>query len=72
MQVIKEGEKKEEYSGPYDSICGARLPRGVDPHSVPSEELSAALGLYFALTPTNYCVNNYTHSVVNLFGMPCS
>ncbi|KAF8679227.1 hypothetical protein HU200_046001 [Digitaria exilis] len=43
-RVIKEGEKKEEYSGPYDSICGARLPRGLDPHSVPSEELSAALG----------------------------
>ncbi|CAM0144686.1 unnamed protein product [Urochloa decumbens] len=42
--VIKEGEKKEDYSGPYDSICGARLPRGLDPHSVPSEELSAALG----------------------------
>ncbi|CAN6226174.1 unnamed protein product [Urochloa humidicola] len=43
-RVIKEGEKKEDYSGPYDSICGARLPRGLDPHSVPSEELSAALG----------------------------
>ncbi|XP_066398120.1 uncharacterized protein [Miscanthus floridulus] len=43
-RVIKEGEKKDDYSGPYDSICGARLPRGLDPHSIPSEELSASLG----------------------------
>jgi hypothetical protein len=43
-RIIKEGEKKEDYSGPYDSICGVRLPRGLDPHSVPAEELSAALG----------------------------
>ncbi|ONM59848.1 DNA-directed RNA polymerase II protein [Zea mays] len=42
--VIKEGEKKDNYSGPYDSICGARLPRGLDPHSIPAEELSASLG----------------------------
>ncbi|OEL34935.1 hypothetical protein BAE44_0004048 [Dichanthelium oligosanthes] len=61
-RVIKEGEKKEDYSGPYDSICGARLPRGLDPHSVPSEELSAALGLYFALIPTNRCPNDYIPS----------
>ncbi|WVZ66759.1 hypothetical protein U9M48_015940 [Paspalum notatum var. saurae] len=43
-RVIKEGEKKDDSSGPYDSICGARLPRGLDPHSIPSEELSASLG----------------------------
>jgi len=43
-RVIKEGEKKEDYCGPYDSICGVRLPRGLDPHSVPAEELSASLG----------------------------
>ncbi|XP_039833649.1 uncharacterized protein LOC120694552 [Panicum virgatum] len=43
-RVIKEGERKEDYSGPYDSICGVRLPRGLDPHSVPAEELSASLG----------------------------
>ncbi|GJN33164.1 hypothetical protein PR202_gb21731 [Eleusine coracana subsp. coracana] len=46
VTVIKDGEKKGNYSGPYDSICGARLPRGLDPHSVPSEELSASLGLH--------------------------
>ncbi|GLT41389.1 hypothetical protein SLA2020_154560 [Shorea laevis] len=28
----------------YDLICNARLPRGLDPHSVPSEELAASLG----------------------------
>ncbi|KAJ1291978.1 hypothetical protein BS78_02G357800 [Paspalum vaginatum] len=43
-RVIKEGEKKDDSNGPYDSICGARLPRGLDPHSLPSEELSASLG----------------------------
>ncbi|TVU02447.1 hypothetical protein EJB05_52065, partial [Eragrostis curvula] len=48
-RVIKEGEKKGDYSGPYDSICGARLPRGLDPHSVPSEELSASLGYMLQL-----------------------
>ncbi|CAL9173990.1 unnamed protein product [Musa hybrid cultivar] len=31
-------------NGPYDQICNARLPRGLDPHSVPSEELAASLG----------------------------
>ncbi|KAL6841717.1 hypothetical protein ACP4OV_028229 [Aristida adscensionis] len=43
-RVIKDGERKDGYSGPYDSICGARLPRGLDPHSVPAEELSTSLG----------------------------
>jgi len=43
-RVIKEGEKKDGYNGPYDSICGVRLPRGLDPHSISSEELSASLG----------------------------
>ncbi|KAG9138694.1 hypothetical protein Leryth_024438 [Lithospermum erythrorhizon] len=38
-----EGENKEG-NGPYDAICNARLPRGLDPHSVPSEELAASLG----------------------------
>ena len=39
-----DGERKDGYSGPYDTICNARLPRGLDPHSVPSEELAASLG----------------------------
>ncbi|KAH0452796.1 hypothetical protein IEQ34_017120 [Dendrobium chrysotoxum] len=35
--------------GSYDTICGARLPRGLDPHSVPSDELSASLGYMIQL-----------------------
>ncbi|XP_009780558.1 uncharacterized protein [Nicotiana sylvestris] len=43
-RVIVDGEKKDTLSGQYDSICNARLPRGLDPHSVPSNELGASLG----------------------------
>ncbi|EPS59664.1 hypothetical protein M569_15141, partial [Genlisea aurea] len=37
------GESNDNYNGEYDTICNARLPRGLDPHSVPSDELSASL-----------------------------
>ncbi|OVA10445.1 UV radiation resistance protein/autophagy-related protein 14 [Macleaya cordata] len=43
-RVNLDGERKDGFSGPYDQICNARLPRGLDPHSVPSEELAASLG----------------------------
>ncbi|KAJ3673341.1 hypothetical protein LUZ60_006715 [Juncus effusus] len=43
-RVNSDEEKKEGYNGPYDQICFARLPKGLDPHSVPSEELAASLG----------------------------
>ncbi|EHA8589078.1 hypothetical protein COCNU_scaffold007924G000010 [Cocos nucifera] len=43
-RVNLDGERKDGSSGPYDQICNARLPRGLDPHSVPSEELAASLG----------------------------
>lgn len=43
-RVVIEGEKGDDCSGQYDQICNARLPRTLDPHSVPSEELSASLG----------------------------
>lgn len=43
-RVFIDGERKDGYSGPYDTICNARLPRGLDPHSVPSDELAASLG----------------------------
>ncbi|XP_051123770.1 uncharacterized protein LOC127246424 [Andrographis paniculata] len=43
-RVSVDGENNEGYSGQYDTICNARLPRGLDPHSVPSEELAASLG----------------------------
>ncbi|KZV40575.1 hypothetical protein F511_36444 [Dorcoceras hygrometricum] len=39
-----EEERKDGNKGDYDSICNARLPRGLDPHSVPSTELAASLG----------------------------
>ncbi|KAM7263859.1 hypothetical protein ACFE04_001542 [Oxalis oulophora] len=41
---LSEGERKDGTNGQYDQICNARLPRGLDPHSVPSEELAASLG----------------------------
>ncbi|KAI8014543.1 hypothetical protein LOK49_LG05G02890 [Camellia lanceoleosa] len=37
-------ERKDGSSGQYDQICNAHLPRGLDPHSIPSEELAASLG----------------------------
>lgn len=43
-RVTLEGERKDGSSVQYDQICNARLPRGLDPHSVPSEELAASLG----------------------------
>ncbi|KAG8633407.1 uncharacterized protein LOC110606739 isoform X1 [Manihot esculenta] len=43
-RVNIEGERKDGTNGQYDQICNARLPRGLDPHSVPSEELAASLG----------------------------
>ncbi|PIA33339.1 hypothetical protein AQUCO_04100038v1 [Aquilegia coerulea] len=43
-RVIVDGDRKDGSNGQYDQICNARLPRGLDPHSVPSEELAASLG----------------------------
>ncbi|KAJ4701244.1 putative DNA-directed RNA polymerase II [Melia azedarach] len=43
-RVNIDGERSDGSSGQYDQICGARLPRGFDPHSVPSDELAASLG----------------------------
>uniref|UniRef100_A0A3Q7G814 DNA-directed RNA polymerase II protein n=1 Tax=Solanum lycopersicum TaxID=4081 RepID=A0A3Q7G814_SOLLC len=45
-RVTIDGDKKDGSSGQYDSICNARLPKGLDPHSVPSDELSASLGVH--------------------------
>ncbi|KAF2290975.1 hypothetical protein GH714_017718 [Hevea brasiliensis] len=44
-RVIIEGERKDASNGQYDQICNARLPRGLDPHSVPSEELATSLAM---------------------------
>lgn len=46
LQVNIEGERKDGSSGQYDQVCNARLPRGLDPHSVPSDELAASLGYF--------------------------
>ncbi|KAK4742074.1 hypothetical protein SAY87_000075 [Trapa incisa] len=43
-RVNIDGENNDGTSGQCDQICNARLPRGLDPHSVPSEELGASLG----------------------------
>ncbi|XP_075516766.1 uncharacterized protein LOC142551419 isoform X1 [Primulina tabacum] len=43
-RVNVEEERKDGNKEDYDSICNARLPRGLDPHSVPSAELAASLG----------------------------
>lgn len=43
-RVNSDREKKDSPAASYDQICNARLPRGLDPHSVPSEELAASLG----------------------------
>lgn len=43
------GDQKDGLSGPFDEICDARLPRGLDPLSVPSDELSASLGYMIQL-----------------------
>lgn len=39
-----DGDRKDGFSGQYDTICNARLPRGLDPHSVSCDELAASLG----------------------------
>ncbi|KAL6177009.1 hypothetical protein ACLB2K_053641 [Fragaria x ananassa] len=43
-RVTVDAKRKEGSGGQYDQICNASLPRGLDPHSVPSEELAASLG----------------------------
>ncbi|KAL5992259.1 hypothetical protein ACLOJK_013175 [Asimina triloba] len=47
--INSDGERKDGSSGQYDQICNARLPKGLDPHSVPSEELAASLGNEYPL-----------------------
>lgn len=55
-KVNIDGERKDGSSGQYDQICNARLPRGLDPHSVPSDELAASLGYMVQLL--NLIVHN--------------
>lgn len=44
FQVGFEGEIQNGSGGPFNLICNSRLPKGLDPHSIPSEELAASLG----------------------------
>ncbi|KAL3830468.1 hypothetical protein ACJIZ3_019270 [Penstemon smallii] len=55
-RVNIEGERQDGYSGQYDTICNALLPRGLDPHSVPSDELAASLSYMVQLL--NLVVHN--------------
>ncbi|CAI9262534.1 unnamed protein product [Lactuca saligna] len=55
-KVNIDGERKDGLSGQYDQICNAKLPRGLDPHSVPSDELAASLGYMVQLL--NLIVHN--------------
>ncbi|RAL47005.1 hypothetical protein DM860_017046 [Cuscuta australis] len=43
-RVTVDAERKDGSNCQYDIICNARLPKGLDPHSVPSDELAASLG----------------------------
>ncbi|KAK2659570.1 hypothetical protein Ddye_006103 [Dipteronia dyeriana] len=65
-RVNVDGERREGSSGQYDQICGARLPRGLDPHSVPSEELAASLGYMVQLL--NLVVQNLAVPVLHNSG----
>ncbi|KAI3780178.1 hypothetical protein L2E82_10149 [Cichorium intybus] len=55
-KVNIDGQRKDGLSGQYDQNCNARLPKGLDPHSVPSDELAASLGYMVQLL--NLIVNN--------------
>ncbi|KAJ0240984.1 Uncharacterized protein HA466_0220180 [Hirschfeldia incana] len=55
-QVGFEGEIQNGSGGPFNLICNSRLPKGLDPHSIPSEELAASLGLMVQLL--NLVVHN--------------
>ncbi|KAJ8438659.1 hypothetical protein Cgig2_031624 [Carnegiea gigantea] len=48
FQVKVDNEKKDGFNGEYDVICNARLPRGLNPHSVPSDALATSLGEHMA------------------------
>lgn len=71
-RIIIDGEKKDGYSGPYDAICGALLPRGLDPHTVPSEELSASLGYILQLLNIAVPILSAPALHVSGFGASCS
>ncbi|CAL9048612.1 unnamed protein product [Musa banksii] len=66
MRRVNLDGAKDGSNGPYDQICNARLPRGLDPHSVPSEELAASLGYMVQLL--NLVVPNLAAPVLHNSG----
>ncbi|CAL5384206.1 unnamed protein product [Camellia sinensis] len=61
-----DGERKDGSSGQYDQICNARLPRGLDSHSIPSEVLAASLGYMVQLL--NLVVHNVAAPALHNLG----
>ncbi|KAK9134346.1 hypothetical protein Syun_013676 [Stephania yunnanensis] len=65
-KVSADEEMKDGSSGQYDQICSARLPRGLDPHSVPPEELAVSLGYMIQLL--NLVVHNLAAPALHCSG----
>ncbi|GFY96492.1 DNA-directed RNA polymerase II protein [Actinidia rufa] len=57
-------------SGQHDKICNSRLPRGLDPHSIPSEELAASLGYMVQLL--NLVIHNVAAPALHNSGFAVS
>ncbi|XP_010421774.1 PREDICTED: uncharacterized protein LOC104707172 isoform X4 [Camelina sativa] len=55
-RVSLDGENQNGSSRQYNLICNSRLPSGLDPHSIPSEELAVSLGYMIQLL--NLVVHN--------------
>jgi hypothetical protein len=55
-RVSFDGESQNGSVRQYDVICNSRLPSGLDPHSIPSEELAVSLGYMVQLL--NLVVHN--------------
>ncbi|VVB08347.1 unnamed protein product [Arabis nemorensis] len=55
-RVSFDGESQNGSVGQCNLICNSRLPKGLDPHSIPSEELAASLGYMVQLL--NLVVHN--------------
>ncbi|CAM8942370.1 unnamed protein product [Rhodiola kirilowii] len=65
-RVTVDGERKDASNGQYDLICNARLPRGLDPHSVPTDELAASLG--YMVQILNLVVHNLAAPAIHNSG----
>lgn len=71
-RVTVDAERKDGSNCQYDIICNARLPKGLDPHSVPSDELAASLGYMVQLLDLivrNVCAPSLHNSGLMLSNM---